>query len=149
MIRDNPPTIYHSTGELARDEFHARVRDSFARYREILSPSVRVVLDHFKFKDAAVKVVGVGSVGTFCALVLLMASDRDPLFLQVKEARASVLEAYGGKSVFANHRERVVTGHRLMQRPATSSSAGARALSSTSKTLCPAFGSVLVVVHHL
>ena len=115
MIRDNPPTIYHATGELARDEFHARVRDSFAQYRESLPPSVRVVLDHFKFKDAAVKVVGVGSVGTFCAVVLLMASDRDPLFLQVKEARASVLEAYVGKSVFANHGERVVTGHRLMQ----------------------------------
>ncbi len=59
--------------------------------------------------------VGVGSVGTFCAVVLLMASDRDPLFLQVKEARASVLEAYVGKSVFANHGEPVVTGHRLMQ----------------------------------
>ena len=115
MIRDNPPTIYHSTGELARDEFHDRVREAFGQYRESLLPSVRVILDRFKFKDAAVKVVGVGSVGTFCAVVLLMASDRDPLFLQVKEARASVLEAYAGKSVFPSHGERVVNGHRLMQ----------------------------------
>jgi hypothetical protein len=60
-------------------------------------------------------VVGVGSVGTLCAVLLLMADDKDPLFLQVKEARASVLEAYAGKSVFANHGERCVNGHRMMQ----------------------------------
>ena len=63
----------------------------------------------------AVKVVGVGSVGTFCAVILLMAGDKDPLFLQVKEARASALEAYAGKSVYANHGERVVNGHRALQ----------------------------------
>src|SRR5215469_3172635 len=63
----------------------------------------------------AVKVVGVGSVGTVCAVILLMAAEEDPLFLQVKEARASALEAYAGPSVYANHGQRVVNGHRLMQ----------------------------------
>ena len=59
--------------------------------------------------------VGVGSVGTFCGIMLLMASEQDPLFLQVKEARPSVLEAYAGKSLYANHGQRVVNGYRLMQ----------------------------------
>ena len=59
--------------------------------------------------------VGVGSVGTWCGIVLLLASEQDPLFLQVKEARASVLEAYAGKSIYPNHGQRVVNGCRLMQ----------------------------------
>ena len=65
--------------------------------------------------DFALKVVGVGSVGTFCGILLLMAEDDDPLFLQVKEARASVLEPYLGKSAYPNHGQRVVVGQRLMQ----------------------------------
>ena len=117
MILENPPTIYHSTGDVARDkkEFKAVIEDGFAQYRESLRPSVRVLLDRFEFKDTAIKVVGVGSVGTACWVMLLMADDKDPLFLQVKEARASVLEAYAGKSVFPNHGQRVVNGHRMMQ----------------------------------
>src|SRR5271165_433546 len=115
MIKDNRPTIYHSSGELARAEFDAGVQETFAQYRESLTPSVRVLLDRFEFKDVAIKVVGVGSVGTACFVLLLMAGDKDPLFLQIKEARASVLEAYAGKSVFPNHGQRVVNGHRLMQ----------------------------------
>ena len=75
----------------------------------------RVLLDRFELKDVAIKVVGVGSVGTYCAVMLLMASESDPLFLQVKEARKSVLEPYAGASVFAHHGERVVNGIRLMQ----------------------------------
>ena len=74
-----------------------------------------MLLDRYELKDAALKVVGVGSVGTACWVLLLMAAGRDPLLLQVKEARASVLEAYAGKSVFPNHGQRVVSGHRLMQ----------------------------------
>jgi hypothetical protein len=66
-------------------------------------------------KDAAMKVVGIGSVGTSCAVILFMASDGDPLFLQVKEARASVLEPYSGRSVVRNHGQRIVDGYRLMQ----------------------------------
>ena len=75
----------------------------------------RVLLDRYDLKDIAIKVVGVGSVGTFCAVMLLMASEQDPLFLQVKEARPSVLEAYAGKSIYTNHGQRVVNGYRLMQ----------------------------------
>jgi hypothetical protein len=60
-------------------------------------------------------VVGIGSVGTSCAVILFMASEGDPLFLQVKEARASVLEPYAGASVFPNHGQRVVDGYRIMQ----------------------------------
>jgi hypothetical protein len=75
----------------------------------------RLLLDRYKFRDLAVKVVGVGSVGTACGVMLTMASENDPLFLQVKEARASVLEAYAGKSAYANHGQRVVMGHKLVQ----------------------------------
>ena len=75
----------------------------------------RTLIDRYELKDIAMKVVGVGSVGTFCAVMLLMASEQDPLFLQVKEARASVLETYAGKSLYAHHGQRVVNGYRLMQ----------------------------------
>src|SRR6516164_773946 len=75
----------------------------------------RFLLDRFKLLDIAVKVVGVGSVGTWCAVALLMAGEDDPLFIQIKEARRSVLEDYAGKSVHANHGQRVVAGCRLMQ----------------------------------
>jgi uncharacterized protein (DUF2252 family) len=115
LIRDNPPTIFHPSGKAARDAFYAGVPESFAEYRESLLPSVRALLDRFQFKDMAIKVVGVGSIGTLCLVVLLMADDKDPLFLQVKEARASVLEAYAGKSVFRHHGQRIVQGHWLMQ----------------------------------
>ena len=112
MIKDNRPTIFHPTDENTGD---AIIHETFAQYRESLQPSVRLLLDRFEFKDWALKVVGVGSVGTFCAVILFMADDKDPMFLQVKEARASVLEAYAGKSIFPNHGERVVNGHRVMQ----------------------------------
>jgi uncharacterized protein (DUF2252 family) len=113
-IRDNPPLIYHLR-EQAGPEFEARVADAFARYRESLPDERRVLLDRFRRKDVAMKVVGVGSVGTFCAVMLMMADVDDPLFLQVKEAGTSVLEPYAGKSIYANHGQRVVTGLRLMQ----------------------------------
>ncbi len=113
-IRDNPPLIYHWS-ELRKDEYIANIRDGFARYRDTLPEERRVLLDRFEIKDLAIKVVGVGSVGTFCAIVLLMAGENDPLFLQLKEANASVLEAYAGKSIYPNHGERVVRGCLLMQ----------------------------------
>jgi uncharacterized protein (DUF2252 family) len=113
-IRDNPPLIYH-LNEQATPEFEARVADAFARYRESLPDERRVLLDRFERKDLAMKVVGVGSVGTFCAVILMMADVDDPLFLQVKEAAPSVLEPYAGKSIYANHGQRVVNGLRLMQ----------------------------------
>lgn len=114
VIKDNPPLIYH-WHEPGHEEFESIVRDAFTRYRESLPDDRRVLLDRYEFKDITIKVVGVGSVGTFCAIILLMCGEHDPLFLQVKEARESVLERFAGKSVYPNHGQRVVQGHRLMQ----------------------------------
>jgi uncharacterized protein (DUF2252 family) len=113
-IKENPPLIYHWR-EQGHDEFTANVRQAFAHYRETLEEDRRMLLDRYKLLDIAIKVVGVGSVGTWCAVALLMAGDDDPLFLQIKEARRSVLETYAAKSVHANHGQRVVAGCRLMQ----------------------------------
>ena len=113
-IRDNPPLIYH-WHELGKREYVANIRQAFTLYRDSLPEERRVLLDRFEIKDFAIKVVGVGSVGTFCAIALLMAGDNDPLFLQIKQAGPSVLEAYAGKSVYPNHGERVVRGCLLMQ----------------------------------
>lgn len=113
-LRDNPPTIYHWR-EDDQEIFDAAVREGFMRYRDTLPDDRRVLLDRFELKDIALKVVGVGSVATYCAVILLMAAENDPLFLQLKEARASVMEAYAGKSPYPNHGQRVVIGHRLMQ----------------------------------
>ena len=113
-IKDNPPLIYH-WDELGKGKYVANIRRAFARYRDTLPEERRVLLDRFQIKDMAIKVVGVGSVGTYCAILLLMAAEDDPLFLQIKEANASVLEAYAGKSIYPNHGERVVRGCRLLQ----------------------------------
>jgi len=114
MIKDNPPLIFHPSEELAPG-YRTRYAEAIARYRESLAEHVRVLFDRFHFFDLALKVVGVGSVGTQCAVGLFMAADDDPLFLQVKEACASVLEPYAGRSVHANHGQRVIAGQRLMQ----------------------------------
>jgi uncharacterized protein (DUF2252 family) len=113
-IRDNPPLIYH-WHERGSEEFYAALQEAFARYRQSLADDRRVLLDRYEIKDLTIKVVGVGSVGTVCGILLMMAGERDPLFLQIKQATESVLERYAGKSVYANHGERVVCGHRLMQ----------------------------------
>jgi uncharacterized protein (DUF2252 family) len=113
-IKDNPPFIYHHF-EHGEEEFYTHVQEVFACYRESLPEDRRVLLDRYAIKDKAIKVVGVGSVGTMCSVALLMAGENDPLFLQVKEARPSVLEAHAGRSVYSNHGQRVVKGHRLMQ----------------------------------
>jgi uncharacterized protein (DUF2252 family) len=73
-------------------------------------------LEEYRFVDAAYKMVGVGSVGTRCYIMLMLGRDNnDPLFLQVKEAQASVLEPFVGKSTYSHHGQRVVAGQRLMQ----------------------------------
>ncbi len=113
-IKDNPPFIYHHL-KRGENEFYARISEVFSHYRESLPDDRRVLLDRYALKDKAIKVVGVGSVGTLCSVALLMAGEKDPLFLQVKEARPSVLEEQAGPSVYANHGQRVVKGHRLMQ----------------------------------
>ncbi|MBK7674125.1 MAG: DUF2252 domain-containing protein [Candidatus Accumulibacter sp.] len=113
-IRDIPPLIFHPSEELAPG-MRTQYREGLARYRESLPEHVRVLFDRFHLCDLAIKVVGVGSVGTQCLVALFMAADNDPLFLQIKEARASVLEPHAGASLHANHGQRVVAGQRLMQ----------------------------------
>jgi uncharacterized protein (DUF2252 family) len=111
-IIDNPPLIYHPRQMI---KLGKRVRDMFRRYRLTLPEERRVIIDRYQIVDIARKVVGVGSIGTRCAVVLLMAAKHDPLFLQFKEALPSVLEPYAGKSRYAYHGERVVSGQRMLQ----------------------------------
>jgi uncharacterized protein (DUF2252 family) len=109
-IADHPPLIYHP-----HEMSVGRIHNMFQRYLQTLPHDRRIVLDRYRLVDIARKVVGVGAVGTRCAAVLLMAAPEDPLFLQFKEARRSVLEPYAGKSRYENQGERVVTGQRLLQ----------------------------------
>ncbi|MEJ8813209.1 DUF2252 domain-containing protein [Variovorax ureilyticus] len=113
-IKDDPPLIYHPNLEQAPG-LESGYTDAIAGYRKSLPEHVQTLFDRFHFVDLAVKVVGVGSVGTMCSVCLFLAGDGDPLFLQVKEARASVLEPYAGKSRHPNHGQRVIAGQRLMQ----------------------------------
>jgi uncharacterized protein (DUF2252 family) len=82
---------------------------------EPLAEDRKVLLDLYHLVDVAVKVVGIGSVGTLCMVALMLSVAEHPFFLQVKEANASVLEAYAGKSAYSHHGERVIQGQRLMQ----------------------------------
>jgi uncharacterized protein (DUF2252 family) len=112
-ITDQPPLLFHadpSELDLERD-----VRPFFASYRGTLSRDREALFDRFHVTDVAHKVVGVGSVGTRCFVALFTGDQDDHLFLQVKEARPSVLEGPAGRSPFANNGERVVEGQRLMQ----------------------------------
>lgn len=113
-IHDDPPLIYHPQ-EKDRAVFQANLRETFARYRESLADDRRQLIDRYVPTDLAAKVVGIGSVGTWCGIMLMMARADDPLFLQVKEARTSVLEPFAGATVYANRGRRVVMGQRLMQ----------------------------------
>ncbi len=93
-----------------------RVLEILASYRESLSPDKRVLFDSYEYVHAAMKVVGVGSVGTRAWMVLMVGRDTgDPLFLQLKEAQQSVLEPYVGASRYGKHGRRVVEGQRLTQ----------------------------------
>ncbi|HEY7343602.1 MAG TPA: DUF2252 domain-containing protein [Ktedonobacterales bacterium] len=118
-IKDEPPLISHfdpldpDLESLDADRWHAFVRE----YITSLPDELRMLVNRYRIVDLAQKVVGVGSVGTRCAVVLALggAEGDDPLFIQIKEASASVLEPYLGPSVYANHGQRVVVGQRLMQ----------------------------------
>jgi uncharacterized protein (DUF2252 family) len=99
-----------------REEMLEELHQLLRGYRETLEFDRRVLLEQFDLTDLARKVVGVGSVGTRAWIALLLGRDgQDPLFLQMKEAEASVLEEFLGPSEFSNHGERVVVGQRLMQ----------------------------------
>jgi uncharacterized protein (DUF2252 family) len=113
MIKDEPPVIFHF--KLEATEFKEFVVKHFNRYRESLPADRLDLLNRFRFEDVAIKAVGVGSVGTRCYLALLVADGVEPLFLQLKEARRSVLESPKGKSRYEHQGFRVVYGQRLMQ----------------------------------
>jgi uncharacterized protein (DUF2252 family) len=103
-------------GASDRDELVEWLRDRIRAYRRSLARDRRHLLERYRLVDFARKVVGVGSVGTRCWVALFLGrDDEDPLFLQIKEAEASVLEAYAGKSEYKNHGQRVVEGQRLLQ----------------------------------
>ncbi len=99
-----------------RKEMLESLQELVRSYRQTLEHDRRVLLEEFHLTDMARKVVGVGSVGTRAWIALMLGrDDQDPLFLQLKEAEASVFEEFLGPSEFDNHGERVVTGQRLMQ----------------------------------
>ena len=120
-IVSQPPVIIPardlaSTYGLSPDDVMPALHDQFHAYRATLQDDRRRLLERFEIVDAARKVVGVGSVGTRAFIILLQGRDQqDPLFLQVKEATASVLEAYLPKSRYRQHGARVVQGQRMMQ----------------------------------
>ncbi|MEY9931565.1 uncharacterized protein (DUF2252 family) [Catenulispora sp. GP43] len=102
--------------DLERGQLETWIRDLVRRYSRSLSSDLRMLLDQYRVVDMARKVVGVGSVGTRCWIVLLAGSDeRDPLFLQIKEANRSVLADHAGESPYLHQGHRVVAGQRLMQ----------------------------------
>ena len=122
-IISDPPLVV-PVDELAReqgmeasvDQLTEWLHDRLRVYRHSLQPDRRSLLESYRIVDFARKVVGVGSVGTRCWIALMLGKDdSDPLFLQIKEAEASVLEAHSGKSGYANHGQRVVEGQRLLQ----------------------------------
>jgi uncharacterized protein (DUF2252 family) len=113
-ILDNPPLIYHLEGS-RQEAFLNLAENAFVRYIESLPDDRKVLLENYKIQDVAVKVVGVGSVGTWCGVILLLSDSGDPLFLQFKEAYQSVLTPFTAKSDYEHHGQRVVNGQRLMQ----------------------------------
>lgn len=126
MMHDNPPELFHIHGKntlfnaddramlLNRTDF---VEKYFEGYLKTLSTSHKQLLGYFTMQDAAFKVVGVGSVGTRCLVLLMIDAQNQPLFLQIKQAERSVLAPYvpAGKSAFKHEGQRVVAGQRLMQ----------------------------------
>jgi len=108
---DEPPLLVHIKDKKIIDT----MIQTLEQYREFMPHEKRVLLDRYVFQDLALKVVGVGSVGTRCAVILLSASEKDNLILQIKEARNSVLEPYVEKSAYENNGQRVVVGQKIMQ----------------------------------
>ncbi|HKZ92225.1 MAG TPA: DUF2252 domain-containing protein [Candidatus Limnocylindrales bacterium] len=112
VLREEPPVLQH----VELEDGPSVLREVFEAYRATLAESRREFLERYRFGDWALKVVGVGSVGTRCFVVVLLGRDEDdPLILQAKEATASVLEGPAPPSAFDNHGQRVVVGQRLMQ----------------------------------
>jgi len=108
---DQPPILFH----VPEDDLEERLREGMEDYRLSLSDERRVLFDRHRLEDFALRVVGIGSVGTRCYVGLFFDEDNHPLILQFKEACRSVLEPYAGKSQYHNQGQRVVMGQRLMQ----------------------------------
>ena len=108
-IKDKPPLVRH----LSRRELNAR--EAFAFYAKTLQEDRRILLERYRLRDVAFKVVGVGSVGTFCAIGLFVSDGGAPLLLQIKQAQQSVLAPFAGPSDYRNHGQRVVVGQRILQ----------------------------------
>jgi uncharacterized protein (DUF2252 family) len=118
-IVDQSPLIVplrHLVTGVSEEQIFEELHELMREYRDTLQPDRRVLLEQFELADFARKVVGVGSVGTRAWIALLFGGDEsEPLFLQMKEAEASVFEEFLGESEFPNHGQRVVNGQRLMQ----------------------------------
>jgi uncharacterized protein (DUF2252 family) len=113
-IVDHPPLIFHYSDE--RDKELLQIaKEALNGYKRSLNVGVRLLLNRFAVVDVAFKVVGVGSVGTVCGIILLMSGKGDALFLQFKQARQSVLEPYCGASPYKHAGQRVVLGQRAVQ----------------------------------
>ena len=110
-LTDQPPVLFH----LAEKGIEERFREGMRDYRASLPDDRRVLFDRYRLQDFAMKVVGIGSVGTRCMVALYASAEGDPLLLQIKEACPSVLAPYAGKSAYENQGQRVVVGQRLMQ----------------------------------
>ncbi len=114
-ISDDPPLIFHAE-DLQKDRhYREEVMHAIGRYLDSLPPARRLLLERYRVVDVAMKVVGVGSVGTECGVILLMSGNGDSLFLQYKQAMSSVMEPYAGISPYPNHAQRVVIGQQIMQ----------------------------------
>ena len=113
-IVDQPPLIFHY-GDKRDQELRNSGIKALEEYKKSLIPARRLLVSRFEMVDIAFKVVGVGSVGTVCGIILMMSGNGDPLFLQFKQARQSVLEPYCGASPFGHAGQRVVVGQRAMQ----------------------------------
>jgi uncharacterized protein (DUF2252 family) len=111
-ITEVPPLILHPFN---LDEQMDMINTFLNQYKNTLQPDRKALLEQYRVQDVALKVVGVGSVGTRCYVVLLLNDKNEPLFLQVKEARQSVLEPYIRPSLYQHQGERIVQGQRLIQ----------------------------------
>ena len=119
-IKDDPPLLVRTAtlarGSMDEQQTHDFVANVLRQYRRSLPTDARTLLESYQLVDTARKVVGVGSVGTRCLIVLLKGrDDHDPFFLQIKEADRSVLEDHLPASTYTEHGRRVVEGQRLMQ----------------------------------
>jgi uncharacterized protein (DUF2252 family) len=119
-IISDPPLLVPVIDLLDKKEdfaaFEAQIKDLIVKYRRTVETARRFLLEQYGYADMARKVVGVGSVGTRCWIILMLGRDHnDPLFLQVKEAEASVLSRFVGASKYPNMGQRVIAGQQLMQ----------------------------------